>query len=223
MNERPTATLVASCFHSRITYRSASKLRALVGDRTGCAAWSEFEASITSRPSYIADTFFPGIAFWPGNAQVAAEFKITGDIGSVRNSAASIAKEFELTTVRVNFEAAAEADLFALDLWLSDWRLEYLLPAGTPEARAEAVWWLTKGTNVEMPGGRVVGNRLIIDGGLGFVARAHRLISERYGRPLSAMSVLVERWGSDGVQRGFFREQRIERAADNELGRILRA
>jgi hypothetical protein len=223
MAELPSATILASCFRSKLAYRNAGRLRSIVADRTGCAAWSDFQAYVASTPLFVADSFASGVAFWPGGAQVAAEFKVAGDVQAVRNCASSIAKEFELSSVRVNFESGAEAELFALDHWLSDWRIEYLLAADSDEARADTVWWLTKEAEFDVPSGRVIGDRLIFDAGIGFVARAHRYVAAEFGRPLSVASVLVERWGGDGVQRGFLREQRLERAPDAELGRILRA
>ena len=223
VSEYPTATLVASCFRRPLPVKNANRLRVSAKQWTTCEAWSAFEASVSGLPAYVEGSFAAGIGFGPGGVEPTAEFKITGDVLSVRNIAVSLAKQFGQTAVRVNFESAAEPLLFELDLWLSDWRLEYLLPAGSPATRAEVVWWLTKECPVEAPSGRVVRNRLVIDGGLGFVAKAHRTIAERFGRPISVSSVLVERWGKDGEQRGFLREQRIERAGDEELGRILLA
>ncbi|MCU1495318.1 MAG: hypothetical protein JWO62_3082 [Acidimicrobiaceae bacterium] len=223
MSELPTATLIAARFRRGMEYKNAGRLRALVKVRMKSEAWSEFKATLTSAPGYITDSFAPGIGYFPGGAEPTAEFKVTGDLLSVRNTASSLAKQYGQPAVRVNFEAASEAMLFDLDLSLSDWRIEYLLPEDSPAARAEAVFWLTKSSGIDMPVGRVTGDRLVIDGGLGFVARAHRAIAERFGRPVSVASVLVERWGMDGDQRGFLREQRTERATDEEIGRILLA
>lgn len=223
MVDYPTATLVASRFRRNLEFKNVNRLRTVIKDRIASETWSDFESSITALPGYVSGSLASGIGFWPGGAEPTAEFKVTGDILSIRNTAATLAKEFGQTAVRVNFEAAAEPMLFELDLWLADWRFEYLLAESSLAARSEAVWWLMRGSAMEMPGGRVIGNRLIIDAGLGFVARAHRSIAEKFGRPLSVASVLVERWGKDGEQRGFFSEQRIERAGESELGRILLA
>ncbi len=221
--EFPTATVVASCFRRNVPLRSAGRLRTLMKESTTSLAWSEFETSVTGLATYIAGSFVVGVGYWPGGAEPTAAFKITGDLQEARNTAISIAKEFGQQAVRVNFESAAEPMLLEYDMSLSDWRIEYLLPRRSTLAMAEAAYWLARDAPTEMPAGRVMGDRIVIDGGLGFVAKAHRTIVERYGRPISVGSVRVERWGSDGEQRGFVREQRIERASEEDLGRILLA
>lgn len=221
--EMPTATLVASCFRNGLPAKSAGRLRSATKECMASLAWSEFESSVHALPSYVEGSFCPALGYVPGVVETVATFKVSGDVQTVRNLAVSIAKQFDQDAVRVNFEAASEPLLFEHDLFLSDWRIEYLLSAASTAVAAEAAWWLAHAAPVEMPPGRVVAGRLVVDGGLGFVARAHRAIAERFGRPISVNSVLVERWGRDGEQRGFLKEQRIERASDEELGRILLA
>ncbi|MDA8290966.1 MAG: hypothetical protein M0Z33_04700 [Actinomycetota bacterium] len=221
--EMPTATIVASCFQGGLPMKSPGRLRSAAKECATSLAWSEFESSVTAQPTYVEGSFVAGLGYGAGEVAANATFKVTGDVRTVRSTAVSIAKQFDQHAVRVNFEAAAEPMLFEHDLFLSDWRIEYLLPRASSLVAAESAWWLVRDAPVEAPAGRIVADRLVVDAGLGFVARAHRVLAERFGRPISVSSILVERWGKDGEQRGFLREQRIERASDDEIGRILLA